>query len=46
MAGRSSIGMAALDVLAARISLGEFENRPGVRLEVSISRGSRLPEPT
>ena len=36
MAGRESIGMAELDVLASRITHGEFENRPGCRLEVSI----------
>jgi hypothetical protein len=36
MAGRDSIGMAELDVLASRIAHGEFENRPGCRLEVSI----------
>jgi hypothetical protein len=35
MAGRDSIGLADLDVLAWRITHGEFENRPGCRLEVS-----------
>jgi hypothetical protein len=35
MPGRSSIGTAELDLLASRITHGEFENRLGCTLEVS-----------